>query len=200
MGSFQILPAVLVGAIGFFLIALQAIAAYSESYLHTGQKYRPGLVSYTLTQHGGAWSDLLVITPLLVWICGWYEFRYLSVGSIAIFVISVAVWWWLAQIYQENGKFAPEAYTHEGRTTPAGWLHLVYAVLATWILAMTFLPGMAIQEVSAFDLVLTGIALTLWAVFGVMKFSHYWRWDPMGVKQVVATVTVIWLIVIIRLW
>ncbi len=156
---------------------------------------------YSLLQHGGVWYDTIILTPLIAYLIGKYQFDYNSTVSVVIATGSM-IFWILSTmfIYAPMGEIMPEAHTHDGRTTEAGWSHVVYASLATWILAMIYIPNITTPEISTTDVLITSGILIPWIFFGVVKFNREWVFNSSTKKQVVIEIIAICVLTAIRLY
>jgi len=190
---------VLVLFFGEALIFLQGFAAFLDGYLSPLQMLEEGHQGYAFLQHGGMWADFFLITPLVAYLLGKYHFQHHPM-MVLILAVAIAVWSALAIfVYAPAGKKNPEAHAHGGAVTIAGWEHVLYAAIATWIIAMAYLQD-AVPKVSNTDIVIIAVILTIWSVFGVIKFSPAWKWGHLEVLQVAGVIAGIVAITAVRLW
>lgn len=157
------------------LVLFQAILANRDDYLIQGQRWTKPL-AYTLDEHGGWWTDMLVISPVFAFVASQNEVSYLSWRSFFILVLSGVVWGGLTGYYQEQARTDPEAHTHDGKTTPAGWIHVLFAVMATWFAGLYFFGGFETLPAPGQRL---AMFVACWAivVIGGVKFSKRWKWS-----------------------
>ena len=190
-------------ALGEFIVALQGIAAVLDGFLTRAQMLwvHNTVKGYSFMEHGGMWADAFIVTPLLAYLMSNYNFAYSSTGSVAFLVAAFALWALLAaKMYAPLGAAMPEAHAHDGYVTVAGWIHVLYAAVATWIIALAYLPGMAEPQVSSADIIIVSAALSFWTYLGVAKFSGYWTFDTFAKIQVGGEIALIWCLAAWRLW
>ncbi|HFC11017.1 MAG TPA: hypothetical protein ENJ75_02400, partial [Candidatus Kaiserbacteria bacterium] len=134
-----------VAVVGYELILLQYVSAFADGFATHAQMKRVHQITcgYSFMEHGGVWTDAVFITPWLVYLVGKYDFTYTSVASILVLTVSFVVWTALAfLVYAPEGLMMPEAHAHNGYVTVAGYFHIVYAGLSSWIMAMLYLGMM----------------------------------------------------------
>ncbi len=185
---------------GWFLIIAQGVMAYIDGFCTHAQVLRVRKIygfGYSFIEHGGMWSDFFMISPLTAYIVSKYAFAYNSNLSLLLLFGIFALWSLLSIfVYAPYGAENPEAHAHGGRVTTAGWIHVIYATISTWIIAMIYIPSMTLSVVSNEDLVITSLILSIWAYMGVKKFSDNWTFDNGAKIQVIVEVIVIWFITI----
>lgn len=186
----------LVLAGGFALIALQWVAAYLDCFLTKKDLLSRRVEGWSLTSHGGMWTGIFLISPTVAYLVSKYEFPYFSKWGLLILAAATIAWYALGLVYQEVGKYEPEAYTHYGETTFAGLINLLFAIIATWVLAMAYL-GLTVPKVSHADLLGISTILTPFFYLGVKKFDRRWVFTAEAQMQVMISIAVIW---IITLW
>lgn len=180
---------ILVIAFGEWLIFLQALFSNFEGYFSQRQMSLRGHVGYSFLQHGGMWADIFIVTPLVAYLIAKYQFAYFSPSSIEIATVALVVWTVLAVfVFAPAVKRFPEAHAHGGQVTMAGWIHVVYATLMVWIIAMVYIPNLATPMVSKSDITIVSILLIPWAITGVMKFTQRWKFDIFATTIVVAEI------------
>lgn len=178
---------ILVIIAGEGLILLQAFAAFRDGLFSDNQDEwsRWHGQAYTFLQHGGMWADFFIITPLVAYLVGEYQFYYLSSLGLSILVVSLVLWTILAvYIYAPMGKQSPEAHAHDGNITIAGWIYVLYATFASWIIAMMYIHNMAEPYLLNKDIIITSVALVPWIIAGVMKFTPQWKFNSASITQV----------------
>jgi hypothetical protein len=178
------------------LIVLQALAAeldgagwLTRSQLNYGRIYK----GYPLIAHGGIWADLLIITWLAAHFVGHYQIHYTSVASRFIALGSVILWLSAGKAWREEGKEMPEAHTHDGKTSVAGWIHLVYAIPVSWIIGLIYLTTTT-PIPSVHSMIIYSTLLSVWAVLGIIKFSRQWRLTSGAAIQIVCSLVLIWVV------
>ena len=181
--------------LGEFVVGLQGIAAGLDGFLTRTQMLRVHNIAkgYSFMEHGGMWADMLIVTPLIAYLVSNYRFAHDSPGSVALLAVAGGLWTLLAiMIYAPMGAVMPEAHTHDGYVPVAGQIHVLYAVVATWIIGMVYIPGMIEPQVSNTDIVIVSVMLSFWTYLGVAKFSNYWTFDTPAKVQVGGEVALIW--------
>lgn len=172
-----------------FLVWLQIPLARWDGYYTQGQRHCLRDV-YTLTEHGGWWTDLLVISPAFAYVASQNSVRYLSGTSLFLAIASTIVWVVLCRFYAHQAIDAPEAHTHDGRTTPAGYVHAVYAIIATWFAGMFYFGGFETLPTGGQRWAMFGAVWTL-VVIGGVKFSKRWRWSTTTTLQAIGVAVVL---------
>ena len=189
----------LILSMGLALVALQGWLSFNDGYLTRDQMLARGIsYGYPFTEHGGMTADVFIISPLVAYLVSHYRLPYASIGSLLAFVISLATVLSLGKMYASNSYGTPEAHVHQGRTTPAGWVHGLFALLGLWVCVLfyTITP-----HVEGRELIGVSAVLTIFFPLGAMKFAHRWKWDASSVTQVAIGVSVLWMATAIRiLW
>ncbi len=185
---------------GTVLVVLQGIAAWFDGYFTQAQMRSHGVMNgWSFMEHGGMWSDVFIISPIVAYIVSRYNVEYFSRTGFVIFGIAVVVSLAMGMMYQKNGITTPEAYTHDGITTIAGWIHGLFAIVAIWTCSLFYL-GFISPVASKFDILLISTLLMPFFYLGVVKFSERWTFDLFAQWQVVILITGLWIITSIRLW
>ena len=177
--------------IGWSLIITQAIASFCDGYLYQSQMNALGIYGWAFIEHGGMWADFLIISPVVAFIVSEYPLPYLSTRSFVIIGLIIAVAIFAGNQYRQMGAMIPEAGSHDGYTTIAGWIHGLYALISAWIIVL-FLVSPFTLNIQRSDLVIIAALLSVWAVIGVIKFNPRWAWDHVSIRQVLVEVSVIW--------
>ncbi len=185
--------------VGIILVLIQGFASWFDGYLTQDQMVSRGIIGWSFMEHGGMWADVLVISPFVAYLVSRYQFPYVSNRGIMLLAIAIALSLIMGHMYQKGGMLIPEAHTHHGTTTIAGWIHGVFAVAAIWIFAMVYLPGMATPPVSKVDLLVISIMLTPFFYLGVAKFNPRWTFSVTAKLQVLAEIILIWVVAALRI-
>lgn len=182
----------LIWAFGASVVLAQGIASWFDGYLTQAQLIGRGITNgWSFLEHGGMWADALIISPLLGYVLAHWEVGYDSrVGDVTL-ILALALCVALGYVYQVNGIDAPDAHTHGGRTTIAGFIHGLFALFALWTISLVYL-GATSPTIPASMLMAISSALTPFCVLGVMKFSDRWSFDRMAMVQVAAQLVLIW--------
>ncbi len=156
---------------------------------------------YSFLEHGGMWADVFIVSPLVAYLVNKYAFAYGSSMGWWILLIALLLWVALALfVFAPSGKNMPEAHARDGRVTGTGWIHVVYATLTMWVIAMAYIPGMVSPTISNKDVWIMSVALSVWAYFGVVKFSPAWFVEWPCVIQIIVEVVGLWILAIWRTW
>ena len=185
--------------VGIALVVVQGISSWFDGYLTQTQMHSRGVTNgWAFVEHGGMWADVFVISPIVAFAVSRYQLHFFSIGGMEILAIAIALSFAMGMMYQKNGLATPEAHTHDGKTTLAGWIHGMFAVVALWVCAMFYL-NMTTPPVSRGDLVVFSLILTPFFYLGVAKFSKRWAFDRFAKRQVALEMIVVWSITAIRL-
>lgn len=208
--------------IGEMLVLLQALSSVADGYFSSAQiktigrwmsyrfhatnmpfvySYPQKSCGYTFLQHGGMWADVFIVSPLVAYLVGMYQFSYISIiPSAKILIIAFGVWILLAIfVFAPAGKEMPEAHAHGGHVTAAGWIHVAYATMATWIVAMVYIPEFSTPPVSKRDIITVSFALIPWVYLSVIKFNKEWRFTEAIRWQIASEILGIALLAYLRL-
>ncbi len=187
--------------IGEWLVFLQALFSFWDGFFSATQMSRKGHHGYSFLQHGGMWCDVIIITPLVAYLVGKYQFAYLSPLSITIAIVALVVWTALAVfVFTPAGKIMPEAHTHDGYVTEAGWILVVYATLASWVIVMWYVSGLETPPISENDVAIVSFVLIPWAILSVIKISPIWKLNYCSTTQTAVKIIGIAVLAWWRLW
>lgn len=190
----------LVLGIGYAFILVAGMSALDRGWLRQRQICSRGIIGYSYLEHGGMRADTFLITPTVAYLAGSYQYPFFTRAGLSILILSCIAWYCLVRfVYQEGGKKEPEAYTHDGVTTEAGWLHGAYAALATWVLLMTYF-SLVSPHISPSDLLLLSTILTFFFYWGVRKHNSQWIFKPQDKIQVGASIALVWIVTGMKLW
>jgi hypothetical protein len=188
--------------VGIALVLIQGLAAWMDGYFTQDQIKRVhGITSaYSFVQHGGMWSDVFIITPIVAYISSKYELEYTTWRAIILLLAAVVlVYLAMEFVYKPAGIKMPEAHTHDGRTPLTGWVHALYAVAAIWVCVEVYL-GWTTPVVSSTDIIVVSLLLTPFFYLGVAKFSNQWVFDTGAKWQVGVEIVGLWLLTGWRVW
>lgn len=184
--------------IGIFFVVMQGIASYADGYFNQKQLLKKGIIGYSFIEHGGMWADVFVVSPAIALIMSSYDLRYFSWWSAVIFLLAVIASLKAGIEYQRIAVNNPEAHTHNGKTTIAGWIHGVYAVLGMWVFTM-FLVTPITPHATPQHLIIVALFLTILFPLGIVSFNSKWKLKKGGIWQVIILTSIVWLIIITRL-
>ncbi len=186
--------------VGVALVVVQGIAAWLDGYLTQAQMQSRGVTNgWSFMEHGGMWADVFVISPMVAYFMGKYRMDWSSAWSFVILAIALAASLALGYMYQEGGKVTPEAHTHDGTTTVAGWIHGLFAVAVIWTFGVVYF-GLTNPPVSKFDIVMMSLLLTPFFFLGAAKFSKRWTLETQGKMQVGGGIALVWALAAARLY
>ncbi len=155
---------ILILLFGLLMATGQAIFAYQDSFLTVSQMKGRGFnKGLPLVAHAGIWGDLFVLTPLLAVIVASYSDRW-SFSAITISVIiGIASTVIMGLIWVNGAKHGlPEAHTHEGKMTVAGYIHGIFMAAAiAGIILFFFYSG-----ISRKDAIIVSIILAFHFIYG----------------------------------
>jgi hypothetical protein len=146
---------------------------------------------YSFLQHGGMWYDALFIAPLVAYMVATYDLPYVSLLGEVSLTVSIVTWFILAAQFKSSP--VPEAHTHHHSITPAGFVHLVFAVLAMWVMIMFY----SIHPPMRYLVIVSSI-LTPFFFFGIYKFDRKWRFNRLAVGIALGGPMILWLVVLLR--
>lgn len=185
--------------LGIALILAQGICAYFDGYLTQSQLYARGIMNgYSFIEHGGIWADVFIISPSVAYIIGRYKPPYGSIRSMLVLGVASIVIILAGYVYTQMAIYHPEALTHDNYTTPAGWLHGLFALAAAWILALFYL-GLTRPPASTRDIMAISVTLTPFCFLSVVKFSNKWEFSTLAQWQVALEIFGLWIVTWIRL-
>jgi hypothetical protein len=102
------------------------------------------------------------------------------------------------QGYAKGGIATPEAHTHDGYTTVAGWIHGLFAGIGVWVLLMFFLTPTS-PPATARDILIVSAILTPFFFLGVTKFSRKWKFVNWVRWQVAGEIALVWIAAWVRI-
>lgn len=184
---------------GITLVIIQGIASWFDGYFSQTQLQRREIEGWAFIEHGGMWSDVFIISPLVAYIVSNYRVEYFSEWGLFILAMAIALSLAMGMMYQKNGKTTPEAHTHDGKTMIAGWIHGLFAVVAIWTCALFYL-GRVSPSPSVSDTLIVSLFLTPFFYLGVVKFNDRWVFDPFAQWQVGVLTLGLWVLTGIRIW
>ena len=172
--------------LGWGFVFAQAIAAYVDGYHFQGQmRYRLPQEGYSLMEHGGMWADVFLISPITAYILSVRRecnLHFVSVAGFAVLACILVLFGFLGRGYAKASLKTPEAHAHHGRTTWAGWFHVVFATIAAWVIAMYYLS--AEFKPHSLEFCFVTLALSPFFALGAMKFNKRYKFDSQAMAQV----------------
>jgi hypothetical protein len=183
----------LIWLVGTVLVVIQGVLSYFDGYFSRRQMLRRGVSNgWSFLEHGGMWADVVVISPLVAYVLSHYRLNWNTWYGIALALGAILISVFLGKMYAEAAKTTPEAHTHDRRTTPAGWVHGLFAVTGVWVMAMFFFTPLD-PKVSPRDILIVAGILTPFFMLGVMKFSRRWRFERFARYQVLVLTLAVWI-------
>ncbi|MES2436626.1 MAG: hypothetical protein V4519_01325 [Patescibacteria group bacterium] len=185
--------------IGLGLVLLQAVCAYLDGFLTQAQMRRRGIMNgYSFMEHGGMWADVFVITPLVAFIMGNYKLPFYTGPGIITMMFLMFGAIGLGMLFSRQALEHPEAHTHDGQTTAAGWVHGLYAVFGLSVCVLFYLFPV-VPQISTRDLLIVSSILTLFFPLGMMKFSKQWKPDRNFWIFLSIEVVALWSVTLVRM-
>lgn len=186
--------------IGIVLVVLQGVLSWFDGYLTQAQMHSHNVMKgWSFMQHGGMWADVFIISPLVAYAASKYQFEVFSWRALLALLGSLATVLALVEVYRRGAIITPEAHTHDGRTTPAGWIHALFALAAIWVCVQIYL-GWTNPMVTKWDIVVFSLILTPFFYLGIVKFSQHWTFETGAQIQVGAGVAAVWVVASFHLW
>lgn len=185
--------------VGILLVVLQGVASWYDSYFSQEQIMRVHHIdnATSFLQHGGMWSDVLIISPIVAYVASKYSFDYSSWEAIALFGCVFVFALVMGEMYRHGGVIHPEAHTHDGYTTFAGRIHGLFAIIALWVCVEVYF-GWTTPVVSKTDILIISVPLTLFIPLGVKKFGV--PFDSAAWWQMRILIPALWILTIWRVW
>lgn len=133
---------ILVLLMGLLAVVGQVYFAYEDKFLTVAQMQARGfgfVKGLPLVAHAGIWGDLIILTPLLAVIVGLYADHWSMSNIVTTAVIGVIVTIGMGFVWVKAAEHGlPEAHTHDGRITVAGFIHAVYMAAAIAVIGLFF--------------------------------------------------------------
>jgi hypothetical protein len=127
-----------------------------------------------------------------------YELPYLSKWGAGTVVTVGIITLIFMEIWRRGGMMTPEAHTHNGVMTVAGWIHGAYMVWVISVSVLFFLAPIA-PAASVRDTLIAAIPLTVLLVMGIVKFNPRWTLSLGAAIQTLSIVAVLWAAVGVKL-
>lgn len=130
-------------------VLVQGWCAHKDEFLTARDVQFRRIQGLPFLYHGGMWSDVVLFAPMMAYLIskhgGQWSTLQISVAAAVGFVLSFL----MHIFYVQGGKVIPEAHTHDGVLTAAGWIHLAYMAAGIAVLALYYLstPGLYPTEV-----------------------------------------------------
>ena len=187
-------------AIGITMVVLQGVAAAFDGYFNQKQMRVHGYYGFAFIEHGGMWADIFLVSPAMADIVSKYKLNYNSRASHMILIGVIIFTLTMMNKYKNEGVCKPEAHTHHGNQTVAGWIHGLFAAVSMWLLILFYFTTTT-PKASAHDLILVTSLFTIWAPLGVIKFFNpLWKWTKSLSWTVSIEIAAFWLIAGIKIY
>jgi hypothetical protein len=187
-------------AAGVVLVVLQGLLSWMDGYLTKDQMRSRGIATgWSFFEHGGMWADVFLISPIQAYLLATYRIPYTSRWGLLTLACAAALALVMGRVYRRSGVKMPEAHTHDGRTTPAGWVHGAFAIFAFWTFMLFYLKQTS-PPASVRDVLAVSILLIPFTFLGLAKFNRRWRpsfWDRW---QITAEIAALAALVATHLW
>lgn len=185
---------------GIVLVVVQGVSSWFDGYLTQAQMHSSRIRNgWSFMEHGGIWADMFVISPIAAYAVSRYQLAYFSRPGLVILAASVVLSLAAGYMYQQGGITTPEAHTHHGVTTVAGWIHSLFVVAAIWVCGMVYL-NLTSPPMSKPDIIVISVLLTPFFFLGVAKFSDRWMFSTRAKWQVAIEIVGLWAVTGVRLW
>lgn len=188
----------ILGLIDYSLCSLQAYKAWTDGWFSQKQLRKRGITNaYSHLQHGGWWANLFIVSPIVVYVTTKYQLAYFSFSSLIILLVAIAITGVGGYGYAAKGEktmpevMRPDAYVHDGKTTTAGWLHLLFAAAVLYIIGMFYFTPMK-PLISHGDVWLISGWLSPFFFLGICKFSRQWKFSHFAKWQVALQLFALW--------
>ena len=180
------------------MVFVQGLMAWTDGFLTRGQLRARSITGWCLLEHGGIWADIFVISPLAAYVLAKYQVHWFSFGGLITLVLAVGCSLAAMTGWREGGSTTPEAHTHDGRTTAAGWIHGIYMVVGIAVFVQFFFanttPAPATKE-----LLVVAWILTPFFPLGVVKFSPKYRFDVAAYCVTFGGIALTWIATLVRI-
>lgn len=184
---------------GVVLVVVQGILAWRDGYLTQAQMHSHGVMNgYSFMEHGGMWSDVFIVSPLVAYLLAHYRFPFREWWSWLIFAIAVAVAYAANAAYNDIGLRYPVPHNHDGHITPAGIIHAGFGVVVLWLVVMFYLTPINPLP-SARALICVSLTLTPFFFLGMVDFNRRWVFLKGAKMQLATEIVVLWVITLIRI-
>lgn len=185
--------------IGIFLVLVQGFLAWQDGYFTQAQMQAHGVATgYSFMEHGGMWSDVFIISPLVAYLVTRYRFAYTAWWSWLILVIAVAATVPANMAYNKIGLRFPVAHNHDGHITRTGWIHVLFGIAVMWIVLMFYFTPLH-PPASAHDIVGVSLILTPFFFLGMVDFNRRWVFLKEAKITLAISILSLWAITIARL-
>lgn len=177
---------------GIIVVSLEAICAYRDGYLTQAQMHDSGLKGYSLFENAGIICDFIIISPAVAWICAHYTILGTR-NNLIILLLALVSTIEMSLVYVDIGIRKPEALSHDGYLTLAGWIHSIYLFFSI-LFFLLFYVGDIRPKFTRGELKLMLVIMTVFIPLSVMKFNPNWEWDTIGIYQVSILLSLVWII------
>ena len=150
---------VVMAIFGLVMVGAQVLCANNDSFLTVQQMQARGFKNgLPLMWHAGIWGDFVILTPLLAYIVARYAdqwYRADIIISLAIGIVAIIGFGFMWINGAKHGL--PEAHTHGGHMTGAGFFHAIYFVVAIAVILLVFFHTEISQKAASVIAVILGI-------------------------------------------
>lgn len=142
----EIFLALIVGLSAELLVIGGALAAYRDSFFFVSQMKKRGFTQgFPFVIHGGMWSDFFIISPLIAFLTYQYADQWSAAEWVVAGIIGMIISLLLHFLVYIKGSL-PGSHGYGGKTTIAGWLHILYTGLALAVLALFYFSTSGIHR------------------------------------------------------
>ncbi|CAN5683527.1 hypothetical protein BH11PAT2_BH11PAT2_03790 [soil metagenome] len=194
--------AIVLEIIAELLVLGGALAAYRDRFFFVSQMKERGFSQgFPFVIHGGMWSDFFIISPLIavltyLYASQWSTSEWLVAGLIGL-IASLLVHF----LVYLKGEL-PGSQGYGGKTTIAGWFHIIYTALALAVLCLFYFYT---HSISHQVLVVTSVILVLHPLTPLIgqalanKYGPEWfPQNPFRMPGIWPALVVIWAFILWR--
>jgi hypothetical protein len=127
-----------VWTVSSFMVIAQGMAADRDGFCTSKQLKKRGIQGLPFAYHGGMWADAFLFGPLVARLVEKYHHEWSVLAWILAFLLGTALSVVMHMMYIWGGRELPEAHTHDGKLTIAGWIHFMYMTLGFTIILLFY--------------------------------------------------------------
>ena len=186
---------VLMAVFGISMILMQIFCADYDDFLTVKQMQKRGFEKgLPLMWHAGIWGDVFPLTPLLVYLVTVYSNQWRTINVMWALLIGVVAIIGMGFMWVNGAKKGlPEAHTHDGRITGAGFFHAIYFVVAIAVIILTFFCSAISQKAAIVTAIILGVHIVYGTHIVLGLIAPVWYTDrPHKNPATWATILVCW--------
>lgn len=194
--------AILIGLSAELLVIGGALAAYRDQFFFVSQMKKRGFSQgFPFVIHGGMWSDFFIISPVIAFLTYVYASQWSVTEWVIAGIAGIIISLLLHFLVYIKGNL-PGSHGYRGKTTIAGWLHILYTALALAILTLFYFCTSGIHHDV---LIIVSVILALHPFTPLVgqalanKYGPGWfPENPFAVPAIWIALIIIWLFIIWR--